>query len=132
MSKYTKSHKKYYDKNRKRILKAQKEYNEKHKDRYRQNTKNWSSKNGKRMKEWTLKTFYNLSLDEFNDIFEKQNGCCAICGIHQSQLKKTLCVDHDHKTGQIRGLLCNKCNRGIGMFNDDVILLETAIKYLKT
>lgn len=51
---------------------------------------------------------------------------CAICGI----VKRKLDYDHDHKTNQFRGLLCQKCNHGIGMFNDDPILLQKAIDYL--
>jgi len=50
---------------------------------------------------------------------------CVICGASE-----TLVVDHDHKTGQIRGLLCNHCNRGLGHFRDDPVLLEFAAQYL--
>ena len=55
---------------------------------------------------------------------------CATCGIHQSELKKSLSVDHNHKTGKIRGLLCSKCNFGIGQFNDDLKLIDSVKKYL--
>ena len=52
---------------------------------------------------------------------------CIICGDSETNLV----VDHDHKTGQIRGMLCNHCNRGIGHFRDDPLLLKFAAKYLK-
>ena len=69
---------------------------------------------------------------EYYDIlYARQKGCCAICGAHVSTLKKNLSADHCHTTGEIRGLLCIKCNMGIGYFNDDVVLLESAITYLK-
>jgi hypothetical protein len=64
-----------------------------------------------------LKLYYGITLIQYNEIFNSQNGCCKICGTHQSELKKALFVDHDHKTGKIRGLLCHQCNIGIGIFN---------------
>lgn len=74
---------------------------------------------------------YGITEEEYNDIFNKQNGCCAICGTHQSELSRPLGVDHDHETGEIRGLLCYKCNTGLGMFRDNTKILEIAIGYLK-
>ena len=66
---------------------------------------------------------------DYNLIFEEQNGCCAICGRHQSQLSQSLCVDHDHKTGEIRGLLCSDCNLGLGCFQDSAVNLKYALSY---
>ena len=67
--------------------------------------------------------------DEYDRLFAQQNGCCAIC--HSSAEGRRLVVDHDHKTGKIRGLLCLGCNVGIGHLRDDVTILESAINYLK-
>lgn len=53
---------------------------------------------------------YNLTLKQYKELFNIQNGCCAICNKHQSQLKHKLHVDHNHKTGIIRGLICKGCN----------------------
>ena len=69
----------------------------------------------------TLMKRHNLTITQYQKLFDAQNGCCAICGKHQSELKKTLSVDHNHKTGVIRGLLCNTCN----------CAFETYFKYLK-
>lgn len=69
---------------------------------------------------------YGLSLEDWHELLDKQNGVCAICG----ESFDKLCVDHDHKTGQVRGLLCDKCNKGLGQFNDDVNKLARAIQYL--
>lgn len=77
-----------------------------------------------------LKRNYGITIEEYNEMFAKQNGRCAICHRHQSELKKRLCVDHCHTTQRIRGLLCNNCNHGIGKFKDDTSLLQSAIIYL--
>lgn len=70
-----------------------------------------------------------MSLVEYEKLAAKQEGCCAICG--ERTERKHLDVDHDHKTGQIRGLLCNSCNQGLGYFKDDQRRLCAAIDYLK-
>jgi hypothetical protein len=74
---------------------------------------------------------YNLTIEEYNKLFNIQNGKCAICGRHQNELIKALAVDHNHITGNVRGLICVRCNRAIGMFEDNISLLEKAIVYLK-
>jgi len=74
---------------------------------------------------------YGITPKIYNELFGKQDGCCAICGIHQSELPYTLCIDHDHITGLVRGLLCQKCNTGIGKFEDNPDLVERALYYLK-
>ncbi len=84
---------------------------------------------------YDLNKSYGISLDDYNKLLQEQNECCKICNTHISKLnqklKKNLCVDHCHITGRIRGLLCDKCNRGLGLFNDDENLLLKAINYLK-
>jgi hypothetical protein len=77
-----------------------------------------------------LKSDYNITLDEYNEILIKQNNGCAICG-KTINGKRNMCVDHDHETGRVRGLLCSHCNWGLGHFKDNIDLLENAIKYLK-
>lgn len=78
-----------------------------------------------------IKEDYGLSLNEYNELFKKQNGNCAICGKNQSVFKYKLAVDHCHKTNKIRGLLCGKCNTALGSLEDDIIILQKAINYLK-
>lgn len=79
-----------------------------------------------------LKKTYGITLDEFNQMLKKQKGKCAICGGTETRDKhKVMAVDHDHKTGKIRQLLCFKCNSALGNFNDDSKLLKKALKYLK-
>lgn len=64
-----------------------------------------------------LKTKYHITSEDYNKLLIKQNYRCGICGIHLSKLdRKYFDVDHNHKTGQVRGLLCNKCNKSLGYF----------------
>ena len=78
-----------------------------------------------------LKKEYGITVEDYNNMFTSQNGECKICQTHQKDLKKRLAVDHCHETGKVRGLLCQKCNLGIGHLNDSVSLLEKALSYLK-
>lgn len=74
-----------------------------------------------------LKAVYGITLDDYNKLFEKQNGRCAICSKTQ---ERTLHVDHCHSSGRVRGLLCQKCNMAIGLLHDSADLLKKAVKYL--
>lgn len=75
-----------------------------------------------------LKKKYGITEKDYNILLKKNNGGCWICG--RKPKKRRLCVDHNHKTGQVRGLLCYKCNYGLPWFNDDPELLMKANKYL--
>lgn len=79
-----------------------------------------------------LRQKFGISLDVYNLMLEDQGGGCQICGTKNSgKGKRYFSVDHDHKTGRIRGLLCHSCNAGLGMFKDNPDFLQSAIKYLK-
>ena len=69
--------------------------------------------------------------DRAKELINGHSGLCDICGSNKAGFgKRGFCVDHDHKTGIVRGMLCQKCNIGLGNFNDNIELLEKAIKYL--
>ncbi len=70
---------------------------------------------------------------DYNRLFQIQGGRCAndSCNKHQSELKQGLAVDHDHKTGIVRGLLCCPCNRGLGQLGDNIEAIEGILNYLK-
>lgn len=87
-----------------------------------------------------LKYTYGISLQEYELLLQQQNYCCLICSTSSNTIRKTkitsnkqlhFAVDHNHLTGKIRGLLCNQCNRALGMFKDSPILLQKALDYLK-
>ena len=84
----------------------------------------------------TLKKKYGLSKKEFEKIKEVQGDVCAICGKPEEQQRagkiRELSVDHDHKTGKVRGLLCSKCNIGLGVFRENISILLNAIKYIES
>lgn len=75
---------------------------------------------------------YGITRDQYENLLLTQHGVCAICGgTHSDSLGRPLAVDHDEKTGVIRGLLCGKCNRGLGYFKHSVELLGKASVYIK-
>ena len=79
------------------------------------------------IRESGLKHRYGIDSDSYWNLSEIQNHVCAIC---KTKSEKYLHVDHDHVSGQIRGLLCKTCNHGLGNFKDNPILLKNAIEYL--
>ena len=72
---------------------------------------------------------YGITEEQYNNMILSQNNLCAICNNPSS---KTLHIDHDHKTGEVRGLLCSNCNMGMGFFKDNTVFLNNAIQYLNT
>ena len=72
---------------------------------------------------------YGMTEEEYNKKIKESGNCCEICG-GTNQNGDSLCIDHNHKTHENRGLLCHKCNNGVGHFKDDVTLLRKAIDYL--
>ena len=90
-------------------------------------------------RKYRLKSWFKLSLDEYDKMLKKQDNKCAICLIDQSELSKSLSVDHDRSCcpgekscGEcIRGLLCSNCNFAIGQFKDNETTMKSAIKYIR-
>ena len=83
----------------------------------------------------TLKTKYNITLEMYEQMSTEQGGVCSVCGKHETTRFKgghiqRLSVDHCHETGDVRGLLCRKCNTAISAFDDDIDILASAISYL--
>lgn len=77
---------------------------------------------------WLVKK-YGLTLDQFDALLARQDGRCAIC--RDESNGRMWHVDHDHNTGAVRGILCDKCNRGLGHYDEDAALLIKAAEYLE-
>ncbi len=112
-------------------------HNKRHKEKY---ARPYRAKNRERydtsIRVAMLRQQYGLTLEQYAEMFCRQNGVCAICGKPETSLGKggkvkPLAVDHCHETGKIRGLLCQLHNTGLGVFDDNPELLEKAIQYLK-
>ena len=119
----------------KRELEKDTKYNKNHynksRDRRMSYSKNHYNNNKDIHRNYSLNKLYGISLEEYNNKLIEQDFKCKICGTHISNLTKNLFVDHNHSNGKIRGLLCHKCNSGLGMFNENINTLTKAISYLK-
>jgi hypothetical protein len=91
----------------------------------------------RRRKDRTLQREYDITLNEYEILWNIQGGNCAICKKPETEVNqrigkpKQLSVDHDHKTGKIRGLLCKRCNQGLGLFQENSGFLLNAYSYLE-
>lgn len=91
--------------------------------------------NRERIRNNDLKRHYGITPAEYEALFVAQGGVCAICGQPEHLMWKgklrRLAVDHDHKTGKVRALLCSDCNTSIGKMHDDPYLLRRAADYIE-
>lgn len=115
------SRKRYYEKNKEKVLARNKAWKDANPDKVRKYNTVSRRKSGVDMKRR-----YGITPEDYESMLYRQGGCCAICG-----KEKPLQIDHCHDTGTVRGLLCFDCNTGIGKLNDDPDLLERAAAYLK-
>lgn len=118
-SKQVDRRKKWNEKNRKSIARRKSEHYAKNKSMY-----------SLRSRKWYLRSKYGLTIEEFAAMVEAVGGVCEICGQPPRGGPKNqnpiLRVDHDHKTGQVRGLLCDPCNRSIGLIGDENLAAAAA------
>ena len=102
-----------------------------HVERSRASGRAWAAKHPDRALDAYLRRCYGISLADYQAILAQQGGVCAICKGPQQAHRTRLSVDHDHVTGQIRGLLCDNCNTGIGKLQNNTTVLQKAIEYLE-
>ena len=98
------------------------------KECHRTSAKRYCTEHRDRRRNTRLKERYGITLDDYDRLFSRQKGVCAIC---DNAVEGGLCVDHCHKTGRVRGLLCDRCNRLLGSAGDNVSILRSAIRYLE-
>ena len=106
--------KKYYLDNKEKIKTQRKQYRQDNKEKIKTY-----------YKQHRLKQKYNLSRDEYNEMLSNQEGKCGIC----KEVMIKICVDHNHNTGAVRELLCDRCNTAFGSFKEDPSILRAAAIY---
>lgn len=120
-----------YKKNRKKILKQKKSVYRDDPGKQRKRSLKWQRDNPEKKRITVLKSLYGLNEDEYRNLLDKTRGVCPICKNGFDYKTHFICVDHDHLTGAVRGLICRRCNSGLGFFTDDPNIFMNAIKYLK-
>lgn len=98
--------------------------------------KEWRKENPRAAKAHEVKRYYGIGIEEYEALLDRQDHKCAICKQQESSLQNSgkpfsLAVDHCHDSKKVRGLLCSRCNRGIGIFKDNIATLLSAVEYLK-
>lgn len=119
-------HNRYKQKHAKKLQIKAHSYFVANKERYKQNARKFRKANPNKSRLYTLKSQYGLTEEDYNQLLQAQNSACAICNE-----ALPLCVDHNHRTGKVRGLLCRVHNAGLGQFGDDPRLLRKAAEYLE-
>ncbi len=136
--------KQHAEKNKSKIAAYQKAYREKNKEKAKEYHKQYLKKNPQKrteeqkvrlkpyLREFHLKKKYGITEADYERMLSDQGGGCVICGTKDPRGRNhnRFHVDHCHITGIVRGLLCSRCNVGLGSFQDDVTLLNKAISYL--
>jgi hypothetical protein len=82
-------------------------------------------------KQKDIQKMYGVSISDYENMIRTQGGRCALCGGLFSIENRNPCIDHDHKTGIVRGILHNKCNRALGLLRDDPLMCDLAASYLR-
>jgi len=117
-------------------LLRERKYRLKNRDKIRACKKAYKTRNPNQQRAAHLRKEYGITLLEYQEMLGRQNGVCAICSLPESLVKHgkiiSLAVDHRHHDGTIRGLLCSKCNLGIGYLGDSPKLLTAAATYIRT
>ena len=115
------------------------EWRRRNPDKVRANNVRWSALNVARRKEINVEAQlrrYGLTRDDYDRMMRTQHGVCAVCLRPETAKRKgtprALCVDHDHATDRVRGLLCSSCNRAIGYLGDDPLRARAVSTYLET
>lgn len=109
-----------------------KDWRDRHRSEYNNYSAMWRAKNPEKQHATEIKRRYKLSKEQYEEMLKKQNYGCDCCGEKHNPKKKRgrLYVDHDHETGEVRGLLCSKCNLILGHFDYNLALLQRALDYI--
>lgn len=125
---------KYYQDNKERISKCERKYHKRNKDKVREYHQEYYKDNRVKFLDRSRKRRldkYGITLTEYDELLEEQGDHCIFCGKTPAENGSRLCVDHDHETGEVRGLLCGNCNRALGLFQDSSEICRQDMLYLK-
>jgi len=138
----------YYKKNKEKIKAQRKGYEAKNKEKIAARAKLYSIENRDKIKDWRkgyllenkakyrknyLKREYGITMEDYENMLIEQDGMCKCCGLPGIDNRdRILHIDHNHETNKVRGLLCDNCNRALGMVKDSIKTLESMIEYLKS
>ena len=86
--------------------------------------------NSNKQRSYILNKKYGITIEEYDKMLVNQSYSCFICNIHKDKLDRALAVDHCHKTGKVRGLLCGNCNRFLGQIDDNIDTAKRLLEYL--
>jgi len=117
-----------------------KQWRAKNKGKYRKQEQDYAAthveESRRRRRRYHLKHTYGMHLEEFEEMFVAQDGVCAVCGNPEFQIRrgqvKSLDVDHDHDTGDVRGLLCSPCNAALGLLQEDPARIQSLLTYIES
>jgi len=123
--------KRWYGENREQEIQRVREWQQRNHDAYLEKQADYRARGTRDHRAEHLRRTFGMTHEAYDALLEEQGGCCAICG-RAPKPGKHLHVDHDHDTGEVRGLLCFSCNVGVGNFGNDVERLERTVDYLET
>lgn len=127
------SKRRYYERNKEKVKAAAKEYRKKHPQKYLLRNREYQRERYKAdpnyWRSLSIKKRYGITLDEFDRLIAAQGNACAICRRPMDQIERK-CIDHCHRTGKVRGVLCQGCNVGIAHLQDDPLVALRASEYL--
>lgn len=116
------------------IRKQQKKRYDNNAEFARARQRGYNAHNPQTIRKINLKKKYGITLEQYNAMFIFQGGVCLICGYPETVSRngkiKNLAIDHNHATGEIRGLLCQKCNQALGLLNENPVIIRSLLKYI--
>lgn len=127
--------KEWYEKNKERLRAKQRAYYAVNAEKRKEYAAKYREQNGhdiglkKRID--FIRSQYGVEMEEYLKMYAECSGKCTICKVLEEDMGHRMCVDHCHETGKVRGLLCKRCNAGLGQFKDNPELLIKAAEYLK-
>ena len=121
----------YYKNNKEKVREDNKCYLKNNPEKPKEYSNRYRMKNPEKLKEERLKRNHGLTMEEYNQLIQLQNNRCVICTEEFNTKDRRACVDHNHKTGKIREILCNQCNSALGFLKENIATMQSMIEYVQ-